>query len=370
MTRLFESTTIKNMTLANRLIRSATYECLAGDDGSCTPELIDLMARLAGAEVGLIVTGLAYVSPEGIVAPKQMGVYSDTLLPGLMKMTEAVHSREGKIVMQIMHGGAEAPSSLTGVEAMGPSERRGETGPACLAMAQEDIDRVVHGFGRAAARAQQAGFDGVQIHAAHGWLLSQFLSPYFNKRADDYGGNVHNRAKILLDVYSSIRNAVGADFPVLIKINSEDFLDNGFAVDDLLTVAGLLEKAGIDVIEMSGGTRYSGQFFWSRKGRIESQEAEVYYRETAKRYKRQIRVPLAVTGGIRSYEVAEGLVHEGICDYIGLCRPLIREPELCKRWKSGDRRKAACESCNLCRGPLGEGKGLYCVVENRTNRSV
>jgi len=230
-------------------------------------------------------------------------------------------------------------------------------------MAQEDIDRVVQDFGKAAARARKAGFDGVQIHAAHGWLLSQFLSPYFNKRTDAYGGSVQNRAKILLDVYSSIRNAVDADFPVLIKINSEDFLDGGFTVDDLLTVAGLLETAGIDVIEMSGGTRYSGQFFWSRKGPIESQYEEVYYRETAKRFKQQIRVPLTVTGGIRSYEVAEDLVHEGMCDYIGLCRPLIREPELCKRWKSGDRRKAACESCNLCRGPLGEGKGLYCVME-------
>jgi 2,4-dienoyl-CoA reductase-like NADH-dependent reductase (Old Yellow Enzyme family) len=363
MTRLFETTTIENMALANRLIRSATYECLAGDDGSCTPELIDLMARLAKASVGLIVTGLAYVSPEGVVAPKQMGIYSDALLPGLTKMTEAVHANEGKIAIQIMHGGAEAPYTLTGVKAMGPSERKGETGLWCRPMAQEDIDRVVQDFGKAAALARKAGFDAVQIHAAHGWLLSQFLSPYFNERTDVYGGSVHNRAKILLDVYSDIRDAVGLDFPVLIKINSEDFLDNGFTVDDFLTVAGLLETAGIAAIEMSGGTRYSGQFFWSRKGSTESQVEEVYYRETAERYKCHIRVPLTVTGGIRSYEVAEELLNQRICDYIGLCRPLIREPELCKRWKSGDTRKAACNSCNLCRRALSEGKGLYCVME-------
>jgi 2,4-dienoyl-CoA reductase-like NADH-dependent reductase (Old Yellow Enzyme family) len=367
MSKLFETTTIRNMTLANRFIRSATYEGLAGDDGSCTRKLIDMMTQLARVEVGLIITGLANVSRDGIVAPRQMGAYSDQLLPGLIRMTNAVHAEGGKIAMQIVHGGAEAPPSLTGTEAMGPSARGNEMIPSCRGMTREDIDRVVQDFSAATIRAQKAGFDGVQIHAAHGWLLSQFLSPYFNKRRDDYGGNVKNRARILLEVLESARNGAGEDFPLLIKINTEDFLDRGFSVDDMLKVATWLEASGIDAVEFSGGTRYSGSFFWSRKGSLESEEQEVYYRDTAKRYKQEIDVPLILTGGIRSYRVAERLINEGIADYIGVCRPLIREPNLFKRWKSGDTRKASCVSCNLCRGPLGEGKGLYCVIEEQSH---
>lgn len=214
-------------------------------------------------------------------------------------------------------------------------------------------------------RAKKAGFDGVQIHAAHGYLLSQFLSPFFNKRKDAYGGNIENRARLVLEILKNIRASVGHDFPVLIKINSEDFLDGGLTVDDMLHVAAFLEQVDIDAIELSGGTAYSGKRIQARIVKIDTKEKEVFYRAAAKRYKERIRVPLMVVGGIRSYEVAERLVEKGMADYISMCRPFIREPQLVNRWKQGDTSKAKCLSDNLCFKPLREGKGIYCVVEEK-----
>ena len=226
---------------------------------------------------------------------------------------------------------------------------------------KEEIKDTINAFRDGAIRAHKAGFDGVQIHAAHGYLLSQFLSPYFNKREDEYGGDIENRARIVLDVVRSVRDAVGERFPVLVKINTEDFLDGGFSVDDMLRVARLLEKSGVDAIELSGGTilgiyigNFNISFSWIGEG-------GTYYEEAAKRYKSEIRIPLMLVGGIRSYEVSRRLVEEGLSDYISLCRPLIREPDLIRRWESGDTRDAECVSDNACFQPGIEGKGVQCV---------
>ena len=365
MPKLFENTTLKNMTLPNRFVRSATMEGRANDDGSCTHGLINMMTQLARGGVGLIITGHAYVRKDGQAGPWQLGVYSDQLIQGLTEMTEAVHKENGKIVMQLAHAGCQAPFGLTGLEPLGPSVMENQEGSSCREMTQADISKLIEVFTQGAVRAKQAGFDGVQIHAAHGYLLSQFLSPFFNKRTDEYGGTIENRARVVLEAIESIRASVGHNFPVLIKINSEDFLDKGLAVDDMLHGAVLLEQAGIDAIELSGGTAYSGRRIPVRIAKIDTEEKEVFYKEAAKRYKERITVPLILVGGIRSYEVAERLVDKGIADYISLCRPLIREPNLINRWKQGDTSKAKCLSDNLCFKPTRAGQGLYCVTEER-----
>ena len=364
MGALFETTRINGMTLTNRFVRSATWEGMAAEDGSCTPKLIELMKRLAAGGAGLIITGFAFVTREGKAAPWQMGADGDAFLSGLREMTDAVHRAEGKIALQIAHGGCYSATQLTGREALAPSTH--ETGeiPRCRQMTVEEIGQVVSAFGVSAALAKRSGFDAVQIHAAHGYLLSQFLSPFFNKRKDAYGGSIENRARIVLETLQSVRQAVGTGFPVLIKINSEDFVDGGLTVDEMLRVALLLEQAGIDAIEMSGGTVYaSGAFSAIRMGAISTPEKEVYYREAAARYKSAIGVPLMLVGGVRSFEVAEKLVNDGLTDYISLSRPLIREPALINRWKTGDLRKATCISDNACFGPTLKGEGLYCVRE-------
>lgn len=360
MSKLFKTTTINTLTLANRFVRSATGEFMANEDGSVSPKLIDLMVQLAQGGVGLIITGAAYIRKDGNSFPWQLGNDSDDLQTGLSEMAEAVHNAGGKIVMQICHARA-----LTG-EAMGPSQMPAQEGkfgtaPGCRAMTQDDIDAVVDAFGQAATRAKQAGFDGVQLHGSHGTLLSEFLSPFFNKRTDDYGGSIDNRVRIVLEAYERVRGVVGDQFPVMIKINSEDFLDGGLNVEDMLQAAAMFEQAGIDAIELSGGTAWAFYMGNVNASFMRMGKQEVYYREAAKRYKAKIGVPLMLVGGIRSFEVAEQLVEEGLADYIALCRPLIREPDLINRWKAGDTRNADCISDNACLGPAMEGKGIQCV---------
>jgi 2,4-dienoyl-CoA reductase-like NADH-dependent reductase (Old Yellow Enzyme family) len=361
MSKLFESTTIKGMTLPNRFVRSATWEGIANPDNTVSQKLIDRMVELAQGDVGLIITGYATVRKDGISVPWQLGNYSDEHVSGLTEMVDAVHRAGGKIVNQIAHGGIYIIPDLAGAQPMGPSVLEGPEGPMCRECTKEDISELVNAFSKAAARAKKAGFDGVQFHAAHGYGLSQFLSPYYNKRTDEYGGPIENRARIVMKTYESIRNEVGEQYPVMVKLNSEDFLEAGTSVDDMLQVAAMLEKAGIDAIEISGGTikavlEGNPNLSFSR-----TQPAEVYYREVAKRYKEKIGVPLLLVGGIRSYEVAEQLVNDGLTDYISLCRPLIREPNLINRWKAGDTRKSECLSDNACMGAAVEGKGAYCV---------
>jgi len=365
MSVLFETTSINNLTLNNRFVRSATWEGMANEDGSCTSRIINLMGELAKGGVGLIISGHAYVHREGQAGPWQMGIYSDQLLPGLTEMAESVSNKGGKIIVQLAHAGCQAAFNLTGLEPLGPSIVKNKDGILCREINREEIHRVAESFGQAAFRAQKAGFDGVQIHAAHGYLLSQFLSPFYNKRKDEYGGSIENRARIVLEVLLSIRNMVGEKYPIFIKMNSEDFLEGGFGKNEMIQVAASLEKAGIDAIELSGGTVSSGKYTPVRTDKIDSKEKEVYYREAAKQYKEKISVPLLLVGGIRSYEVAEQLVKEGLADYIALCRPLIREPHLINRWKSGDIKKATCRSDNLCFRPIVRGKGIYCVVEEK-----
>lgn len=374
MSILFEPTSINGMMLANRFVRSATYERMANDDGSCTQKLIDYMAQLAKGGVGLIITGDAYVSSEGQAVPRQMGAFNEKFLPGLQEMTRTVHKEGGKIAIQICHAGCLASPQLIGTTPIGPSICRIGDGEPCREMTIEDINAVISSFARAADLAKRAEFDAIQIHAAHGFLLSEFLSPFFNKRRDEYGGDIENRARIILEVLRSIRKVVGRNYPVLIKINSEDFLDGGFDTEDMLKVSSKLEHVGIDAVEISGGISVPfcisvpiSKFVPSRQGRIKSED-EGYYLDAAMRFKEKISVPLMLVGGIRSYDVSERLVREDVTDYISLCRPLICEPDLINRWKSGDIRPAVCLSDNLCLKSLREENELHCELEEKRDR--
>ena len=235
--------------------------------------------------------------------------------------------------------GCQANPDLSGLEPIGPSVVEKDGRPVCRMAGKEDVKSIISAFTQAADLAKQAGFDAVQIHAAHGFLLSQFLSPAFNKRTDEYGGELANRARLLLEIVRSMRETVGPQYPILIKINSEDFLEGGLSRPEAVEVSGWLEQASIDAIEFSGGTALSPEKFSPvRSGKLKTPEQEVYYREAARLYKQKVTIPLILVGGIRSYEVAEELVREKTADYISMSRPLICEPGLVKRWREGDRR--------------------------------
>lgn len=213
------------------------------------------------------------------------------------------------------------------------------------------------------------GFDAVQLHGAHGFLINQFLSPLTNRRSDEYGGGIDNRARFLLEVYRKVRDTVGADYPVLIKLNAADFLEGGLEIEDAIYSAKRLSEAGIDAIEVSAGTPSSGGKSPVRT-KITKPEREAYNLEMARRIKGVVNCPVIVVGGFRSYEVVEKAIRDDGMDYISLARPLIWEPGLANRWLHGDRRPARCISCNSCfTGGLEEG-GIYCATEKKENEKT
>ncbi len=362
MAELFETTVLNGMVLRNRFVHSATNEGMANVDGSVNERLIRWQEEVAKGEVGLIIPGYAYVSEQGRSRVGQMGVHSDEMIPGLARMAEAVHRHGARIALQIQHTGCNMYVPPKTGYALGASDIK-VTDIPCRAMTKQEIAQTVSDFAAAAVRVKKAGLDAVQLHAAHSYLLSQFVSPYFNHRTDEYGGSLENRARFGLEVLRAVRSAVGPDFPILIKINSEDFLDGGFPLDEMVPYALMLEREGIDAIEVSGGTHFSApKYFCSRPTGTVPKGQEIYFKEAAELYKREVSVPLMLVGGVRSLGVAEGVVKTGLADYVSICRPLIREPDLIKRWRLGDTRPATCISCNLCFGPVRAGEGLYCVA--------
>jgi 2,4-dienoyl-CoA reductase-like NADH-dependent reductase (Old Yellow Enzyme family) len=257
---------------------------------------------------------------------------------------------------------------------MGPSELapfNGKIGPfdGCRSMVHHNIDTIVDAFTQAAKHAQEVGFDSVQLHGSHGSLLSQFLSGVYNKRTDDYGGSVENRARIVLEAYNAVRNSVGKDYPVTIKLNTTDYNEQGVTGDDFLKVATMLEKAGMDAIELSGGIGWNLYMYGDiNRTFARTVKEEAYYRDVATQAKQRLTIPTILTGGVRSYEVAKQIVTEGIADYIGLCRPLIREPNLVNRWKFGDTSKSSCVSDNACMFAVMNSQVLHCVhLKTRTS---
>jgi len=358
---LFSPTTIQGMAIPNRFVRSATWEGLAAPNGAVTEPLIGLMTDLARGGVGLLITGHAYVLPGGQAGMRQLGIHSDDLLSGLRRMVDAVHAEGRPVVAQLAHAGVQADEALSGRPRVAVSpEVAGRYGPG-QELSPEDIRALAQGFAAAARRAREAGFDGVQVHGAHTYLLSQFLSPLFNRRQDRYGGSLENRARALLEVVAEVRGAVGPGYPVFAKINASDFLEGGLTEADALAACRLLDRAGVDAIELSGGHIQPGPLRCARPGKI-TPETEGYYRETARRLKPSLRCPLILVGGIRSLDTAERFLAEGVADYVSLCRPLVAEPDLVRRWERGDRRPSRCVSDNRCYEPILAGSGIACVT--------
>ncbi len=363
MKQIFEETRIGNLALKNRLVRSATWENLADEKGHMTYPLYQVHKELAAGGVGLIITGYAFVTRDEQPNPGMMGIYDDSFITEYRKLTDMVHEQGSRIVMQIAYGGTQTGYPPEGRTIWGPSKEADlATGVVPTPMTKEDIRSLVKAFGDAAARAKEAGFDGVQIHGAHSYLLSQFLNPYYNRRTDEYGGSVENRARMHLEVYDEIRRRVGDDYPVMIKINSEDFIDGGATIEDSLSLAKMLDERGIDAIEVSGGTGGSGEKIPARL-KINAPQKEAYHAEYAKRIAATVKAPVLLVGGLRSPEVIEGLLGSTDIELFSLARPLLAEPDLPHRWQSGDRTRARCVSCNGC---LQYRKGgNFCILPRK-----
>jgi 2,4-dienoyl-CoA reductase-like NADH-dependent reductase (Old Yellow Enzyme family) len=362
---VFDGIAVNALKLKNRFVRSATWEGMATEKGGVTPPLTLLMKNLAEGGAGLLISSHMYVREDGQASPRQLGIHDDSMIAGLRGMCDAVHEAGTTVFAQLAHGGANGSASLTGRPLLAPSETENGRDEKAGAMTEAEIAALVGSFADAARRAVEAGFDGVQVHAAHAYCLGQFLSPYYNSRTDRYGGSIENRARALVEVCRAVRGAVGKNFPVTVKINSEDFIDGGFTPPMMAETSAIMESEGLDAMEMSGGGNAASpaRYFSSRVGDPKTHDEEVYYRDAARLYKERVKkMPLLLVGGIRSIEVARQLLSDGLADMISLCRPLIREPGLVKRWASGDVRRAACVSCDGCRKPALSGEGVRCVL--------
>ena len=365
MSDIFEETTMNGMKIKNRMIRSATWEGMCHPDGRPSEKLIAFYKQLSQGGVGLIITGFTFIRPDGKQMPGKMGIHTDDFEPEMTTLTRTVHAEGGKICIQLVHAGGQASSKAAGRHPFAPSAVQVDQFPEIPSeLSKDDIFEIVTAFGEGARRAKKWGFDAVQLHGAHGYLINQFLSPLTNRRTDEYGGSIKNRSRFLLEVYRKVRETVGADYPVLIKLNAADNLDGGLEVGDAVYAAERLSKEGIDAIEVSSGTPASGIKSPVRP-KINKPEKEAYNLGLALRIKTEVSCPVIVVGGFRSYEVSEKALKNDGMDYIAMSRPLIREPSLPKRWQDGDLSSAKCISCNGCFKPGIEEGGIYCVVEKK-----
>jgi 2,4-dienoyl-CoA reductase-like NADH-dependent reductase (Old Yellow Enzyme family) len=377
MSIVFEPGKIGKLEIKNRFIRSATFESLASD-GYVNDKLINFYKALAEGGVGLIITGVAAVQENARLSEAQMGIFNDDFIPGLKKISDVAHTYGNgcKICLQLQHAGTQnfveearvAPSAV-----YNPFLKK-----APREMTIDEIKETVEAFAEGIKRAKEAGFDAVQLHAAHGWLLCGFLSPYANIRTDEYGGNTENRIRIVEEIYNRAVELVGTDFPIMIKFNADDFMEGGMDINEAKKIAVRLSKLGYAALEISAGmwaavTRSEEELGWKiamlpesriSVGKVNEPAYNVPY---AREIKKLVDVPIIAIGGINSLELAEKILNDGSADFIALARPLIREPNLPNRWLKGEGNTGV--ECIYCNGCISPGrKGLRCITKEKEER--
>lgn len=358
MKTLFDNTAIGNMALKNRFFRSATWEAMADSKGHMVERLYEVYESLAKGGVGTIITGYAFVTEDEQPNPGMMGVYNDSFIEEYKKLTCMVHRYGTNIILQIAYGGSRTSFNPVGRTILGASEvAQSIHGVIPKEATKEDIGHLVKSFAEAALRAKEAGFDGVQLHAAHGYLYSQFLSPHYNRRTDEYGGSIENRGRIIFETLRAMRDKVGSDFPVLIKINSSDFTEDGFSFEDCKYICKRLEDFGIDGIEISGGVITKSEDKAPKEKTSEYPEGESYYWKYAAEIAEEVKVPIILVGGNRSLGLMDDILNTTKIQYFSLARPFLREPDLINRWYAKEKGKAKCISCNKCY----DTKGNICI---------
>jgi 2,4-dienoyl-CoA reductase-like NADH-dependent reductase (Old Yellow Enzyme family) len=358
---LFKPIKLGPIEVPNRFVRSATNEYLTDKEDYVTDRLADIYEALARGGVGLIITGYAYVREDGKSSSSQAAIYDDKFIPAYKRVLERLRPYPTRIVLQMAHGGRQSLPNACKDSPIAPSPvLYPVTKVTPREMTEGDVWDVIQCFAQAARRAREAGFHGIQLHAAHGYLLSQFISPFTNRRQDAWGGGVENRARMLLEVLKASRREVGEEFPILIKLNSDDCLEGGLRVEEAVRIASLLEGAGIDAVEVSGGM---GDSFPSAcRPDIKTPGDEGYFADNARKIKGVLHVPVISVGGIRSREVMESIISEGKADTVSMSRPFIREPDLVEKLRKGITDRAACISCNQCWHP----RGIRCAQLQKT----
>lgn len=316
--------------IPNRLAKAAMSEQLSDYHNSPTNELVRLYQRWADGGIGLSITGNVMVDRRALGEPCNVVVEDERNLDKLSEWAKAGKSRGGKIIMQINHPGRQSPTFVSS-QPVAPSAVAVQVGVGMFAMprplTEVEILDIIERFGRAAKVAVKAGFDGVQIHSAHGYLSNQFLSPLTNLRTDDWGGTPEKRRRFLLEVVRSTRKAIGKKAILAVKLNSADFQKGGFSEEDSMAVVKELEKEQIDLLEVSGGT-YEASAMIGDGHKESTKKREAYFLEYAEKVRKEVKTPLMLTGGFRTTEAMKEALNSNTVDLIGMARPLAVEPDL------------------------------------------
>lgn len=396
---LFTPQKLGKLEIKNRLVRAPTHENMATAAGEVTDSLVAVYRTLAAGGVGLIFTGIMYVHPLGRSYKYQVGIDRDEVVPGLRKMADAVHKGGGKIFFQLIHGGRQTTRKLIGQTPLAPSS----TGRDPLyfvkpkEMTEQEIGEAIRAFGTAAQRAYESGADGIHIAGAGGYLINEFLSPFFNRRNDAWGGSDKSRFRFLEEVIIAVKSSIPGDIPVTVKINAHDHTpQEGITPDLAKQYAAWLVRLGIDGLEVAAGTvTYSnmdmwlGQVplneyvsslpFWKKPiGRLMMQPMVGKYNlregwnlEAVKMIKPIMDgIPLFLVGGMRRVEHMEEILQNGDTQFISMCRPLIREPLLVKKIEQGETKVASCISCNKCVGAVPNELPVRCYWQGLPVRAA
>jgi 2,4-dienoyl-CoA reductase-like NADH-dependent reductase (Old Yellow Enzyme family) len=384
---------IGHLEIKNRLVRSSTFEHAATEKGEVSDTLLEIHRHLAQGGVGLILTGISWVHSAISAPPLMVRADIDSFLPGLRKLVRSVHDAapDCRIMLQLHHPGRQvinpadqsriasfrSPACLAYIRKHPEVTAHAGAAPHILepvapsaiedtlfnriprALAIEEIEQIIEAYVEGVRRAQEAGFDGAQLHAAHGWLLSSFLSPQTNRRQDLYGGSTENRARIVTEIYQRARKKVGENFPILIKFNTTDFLPGGTDQEEAMRLGKIFAATGFAALEASGGmweavTRTKEELGWlpvllpeSRTG-IKTSGEEAYFLPAARVLKEKTKATVISVGGYRSFGRIEAALNSGAADFISLARPLVRQPDLPRLWYAGGPDRAQCISCNAC----------------------
>lgn len=323
MSELLKPLKAGNLKLNNRLVMPPMATAKAESDGKISSGVLDYYnEKSQGGYISLIIIEHSFIRQDGKASNNQLSLADNLMVEGLKKLVNTIHTNGSKAVMQINHAGSATSSEITGVEPVGPSAipnpRRGNV-PHELSI--EEIRDIVNAFRDAAIRVKEAGFDGVEIHSAHGYLLNQFFSPLSNKREDEYGGNVLKRIRIHLEVIEAIREAVGEDFPILLRLGASDYMDGGTTIEDSLTAIKEFERAGVNIIDISGG--FCGYTVPGLTG-------QGFFAQLTEAIKQVTSIPVILTGGITEAQAAEDLIVQGKADLVGVGRAILKDSNWAK----------------------------------------
>ncbi|MFX1456717.1 MAG: NADH:flavin oxidoreductase [Promethearchaeota archaeon] len=367
---LFSPGKIGNVELKNRIIRSATWTGAATENGYITDKLIAIYNKVAEGGTGLIISGYIGIEAAGAATPYMACWFDDSYTSGQKRLVKSVHEyTDVKIAAQIAHTGSNLMKP--NYEPIGPSPIWNRwLKKNCRELTIEEIERIINRFVDVGCKAYESEYDLLQLHGAHGYLLSDFVSPFTNKRTDKYGGTIEKRTKILVDIYNQLRDRVGKEFPIFIKLNSRDFCEGGLTLKEAQRIAKILIDTGYDAIEPSLG-RVDIEFIRKKNFstvNIKTEEQRNYFLPNVKALKPVMNGrPIILMGGVRNPITSESIIKENIADFIAMSRPLIREPDLPNRWKSGDLNPAKCISCDGCGKTAWKGD-LHCVQKERLEK--